>query len=122
MPTATVSERCKLTGVCPPARGAVLAELIRSGPSAVWLVIVDDVLEAEGLAEDAAFFHAASGQKRARGASESADFLVFPESITDSGELREAFTASSDRLNELNPRPPPNRGSASSAQSRRPWS
>ncbi len=92
--------RLKLTGVCPPARGAVLAELIRAGPSAVWLVVVDDAREAEGLAEDAAFFHAAGSGKKA-GPSQPADFLVFPESIADTRDLREAFAASSERLHVL---------------------
>jgi transcription-repair coupling factor (superfamily II helicase) len=101
MQTASVSERLKLTGVCPQARGAVLAELIRAGPPAVWVVVVGDVRDAEGLAEDAAFFHASAGPGGTPGKPGSADFLVFPESAGDGGDLREAFAASSDRLNVL---------------------
>ena len=100
MPAGNSSERFKLTGVCPPARAAVLAELIRAGPSAVWVVVVDNAREAEGLAEDAAFFHAAADRRKAAGPPE-ADFLVLPESIADSRDLREAFAASSERLNVL---------------------
>ena len=87
--------RTKLTGVCPPSRGAVIAELARAQPAPVWLVIAEDLKTAEHVAEDLAFFHAAFGDSRAHRA------LVFPESMTDNRDMREAFAASSDRLTVL---------------------
>ena len=87
--------RTKLTGICPPARGAVIAELARAQPAPVWLVIAEDLKTAEHIAEDLAFFHAASGDSRAHRT------LVFPESMTDNRDMREAFAASSDRLTVL---------------------
>ena len=87
--------RTKLTGICPPARGAVIAELARAQPAPVWLVIAEDLKTAEHVAEDLAFFHAASGDSRAHRT------LVFPESMTDNRDMREAFAASSDRLTVL---------------------
>jgi transcription-repair coupling factor (superfamily II helicase) len=95
MPASTVS-RCKLTGVCPPARGAVIAGLVREQPAPVWLVVAADLKSAEALAEDIAFFHAAAGGGPAELAA-----LVFPESMPDSRDMREAFAASSDRLTVL---------------------
>jgi transcription-repair coupling factor (superfamily II helicase) len=87
--------RTKLTGVCPPSRGAVIAELARAQPAPVWLVIAEDQKTAEHVAEDLALFHAAFGDSRAHRA------LVFPESMTDNRDMREAFAASSDRLTVL---------------------
>ncbi len=87
--------RTKLTGICPPSRGAVLAELARTQPAPVWLVVAEELKTAEHLAEDFAFFHAASGDPRP-GAT-----LVFPESMPDTRDMREAFAASSDRLTVL---------------------
>ena len=87
--------RTKLTGVCPTSRGAVIAELARAQPAPVWLVIAEDLKTAEHVAEDLAFFHAAFGDSRAHRA------LVFPESMTDNRDMREAFAASSDRLTVL---------------------
>src|SRR5580692_10090778 len=84
------SARASHTGVCPPARGAVLAELARAHPAPVWLAIVDELRDAERLAEDAAFF---LGEER--------EVLIFPESIPDGRDLREAFAAASDRLTVL---------------------
>jgi len=115
MSTAAALARIKLTGICPPARGAVAAELVRTYPAAVWVAVADDLKTAEQLAEDAAFFFGASASNRAggtrspgalanQGASHAAaDFraLVFPESMPDSRDMREAFAASSDRLNVL---------------------
>lgn len=85
----------KLTGICPAARGAVLAELVRARPAPVWLVIADELKTAEQLAEDVAFFHAA--------APDAAPLvvLVFPESQPDTRDMREAFAASADRLGVL---------------------
>ncbi len=94
-PMSSVSPRHKLTGVCPPARGAVVAELARTHAAPVWLVVAEDLKAAEQLAEDIAFFSAASGNPRPLHA------LVFPESMRDSRDMREAFAASSDRLTVL---------------------
>ena len=94
MPVPT-AQRHKLTGVCPPARGAVVAELLRAHTAPVWLVVAEDLKLAEHLAEDIAFFHAASGDARPLAT------LVFPESLPDSRDMREAFAASSDRLTVL---------------------
>ena len=88
-------QRHKLTGVCPPARGAVAAELVRVHPAPVWLVVTEDLKAAEQLAEDIAFFSAASGSPRPLHA------LVFPESMRDSRDMREAFAASSERVTVL---------------------
>jgi len=87
--------RHKLTGVCPPARGAVIAELARAHPAPVWLIVTENLKAAEHLAEDTAFFHRATGDPRPR------QTLVFPESIQDTADMREAFAASSDRLTVL---------------------
>jgi len=87
--------RCRLTGVCPPARAVVLASLLRQQPAPVWLVIAEELRVAEQLAEDIMLFHAAAGDPR------PLDVRVFPESLADSRDQREAFTASSDRLTVL---------------------
>src|SRR3954462_9937598 len=94
MPVST-AQRHKLTGVCPPARGAVVAELLRARVAPVWLVVAEDLKAAGHLADDLAFFHRAAGDKR------SQHVLVFPESMPDSRDMREAFAASSDRLTVL---------------------
>jgi transcription-repair coupling factor (superfamily II helicase) len=88
--------RHKLTGICPPARGAVIAELTRGHPAPVWLVITEDLKHAEQLAEDLAFFHRSAGGNPA-----SIETLVFPESMPDSRDMREAFAASADRTTVL---------------------
>src|SRR6185312_3332098 len=94
MPVPT-AQRHKLTGVCPPARGAVLAELLRVHPAPVWLLVTEDLKAAEQLAEDIPFFSgAASGQRPLQA-------LVFPESMRDSRDMREAFAASSERVTVL---------------------
>ena len=84
--------RAKHTGVCPPARGAVLAELLRRHPAPVWLVVADTLKAAEQLAEDCALFHAAAGEKSA-----PLETLVLPEALTESRDMAEAFAASADR-------------------------
>ncbi len=95
-PPAPTAARTKWTGVCPPARGAVVAELIRAVPAPVWIAVTEDLKAAEQLAEEVAFF------LRAAGAAEAPpQVLIFPESIADSRDMREAFAASSDRLNVL---------------------
>lgn len=85
--------RHKVLGVCPAARGAVLAECVRRSPSPVWVVVAADLKLAEQLAEDTAFFQKASGGQM--------ETLVFPESLADSRDMREAFAASGDRLTVL---------------------
>jgi len=93
---APSSQRFKLTGICPPARGAVIAGLVRAQPAPVWLVVAEDLRTAEALAEDIGFFHGAAGGRPA-----AVEVLVFPESMPDSRDMREAFAASSDRLTVL---------------------
>ena len=90
--SAATSARHQLTGICPAARGVVLAELTRAHPSSVWLVVADELKTAEQLAEDVAFFHAAANP------AAPLNVHVFPESMPDSRDMREAFAASSDRL------------------------
>ncbi len=87
--------RRKLTGVCPPARGAVVAEQTRAHPAPVWLVVAANLKAAEHLADDVVFFHAMAADDRPLQA------LVFPESMPEGGDMREAFAASSDRLTVL---------------------
>ena len=99
--TVVPSPRCKLTGVCPPARAAVLATLVRQRPAPVWLVVAEEPRLAERLAEDVMFFHAAAA------GAPPLEARVFPESLADSRDMREAFLASSDRLavlSQLRPR------------------
>jgi transcription-repair coupling factor (superfamily II helicase) len=91
----TGAVRHKIVGVCPAARGAVLADTMRGHTSGVWIVVAPDLRAAEQLAEDAAFFN------RALGAGDPIETLVFPESIPDSRDMREAFAASGDRLTVL---------------------
>jgi transcription-repair coupling factor (superfamily II helicase) len=95
MPVSSTLTRHRITGVCAPARGAVLAELLRAHPAPVWLAVAEDLKQAEALAEDVAFFWGAAG------AGVPPDVLVFPESMPDSRDMREAFAASSDRLTTL---------------------
>ena len=92
MPTAPASSRLKITGVCPPARAAVLAALLRRQPTPVWIVVADELRAAEQLAEDIVFFLEASPDPAPLEAH------VFPESLADNRAMREAFLASSDRL------------------------
>ena len=87
--------RHKIVGVCPQACGAVLAQTVRSHPAPVWIIVTDDQRQAEQLAEDFSFFLSVSG------AGESIDTLLFPESMADNPDMREAFAASSDRLTVL---------------------
>ena len=87
--------RHKIVGVSPSARGAVLAEMIASRPAPVWVVVTADLRSAEQLAEDVSFF------LRTQSAEAPPETLVFPESIPDSRDMREAFAASGDRLTVL---------------------
>ncbi len=95
MSVSPIASRFKLTGICPPARGAVLAELLLTYASPVWLVVASEARTVETLAEDIAFFHGAAGGKP------PPEVLIFPESLPDSRDMREAFAASSDRLTVL---------------------
>jgi len=92
VPESTTSPRTKLTGVCPAARAYALAELGHRRPAPVWLVIHEEAQQADALAEDLALFHHARNPKAAL------EIMLFPEAQTDNRDLREAFTAASDRL------------------------
>ena len=100
--------RAKHSGVCAPARGAVLARLLAAHPAPVWLVVADTLKAAEQLAEDAALFHAAlrpeaataKGKKTSappNGTGVALETLVFPEAHADARDMAEAFAASADR-------------------------
>ncbi len=95
MPAATATlRRHRITGVCPPVRGAVIAGLIRAQPAGVWLVVAEDLKVAEHLAEDVAFFDEAAP-------GDVAEVLVLPEAMPDHRDMREAFAASADRTTVL---------------------
>jgi len=85
--------RHKLTGICPPARGAIVAGLMRAQPATLWLVLARDGKLADALAEDIAFFHHNAEPK-----GDALAAYVFPENMPEGGDMREAFAASSDRL------------------------
>jgi transcription-repair coupling factor (superfamily II helicase) len=98
--------RVKHTGVCAPARGAVVGRLLARHPAPVWLVVADTLKVAEQLAEDTALFHAALAPDgpKAKGKKTSApadgpalETLVFPEAHADARDMAEAFAASADR-------------------------
>jgi len=91
----TGAARHKVLGVCAAARAAVLSEVMRAHPSPVWIVVSQDLKAAEQLAEDAVIFLGATGP------GPGIQALVFPESIPDSRDMREAFAASGDRLTVL---------------------
>ena len=79
--TATL-RRFKLTGVCPPAAGAVIEELTRVHPAPVWLIVAADAKTAEALAEDIAFF------RQIAGGPQLFEALVFPESMPTAADMR----------------------------------
>ncbi len=81
----------RLTGICPAAHPHALAELVRTHPAPVWLVVHEEAARTDSLAEDIALFHQAGG-------GPALDILAFPEAQTDNREMREAFNAASDRL------------------------
>ena len=95
MPASALTARHKHTGVTPPARGAVIAELTRQHPSPVWIIVAADLKSAEELAEDVAFFRSIDADKHAP------TTLVFPESMPDARDMREAIAASNDRYTAL---------------------
>ena len=82
--------RTKLTGICPAAQAHALAELLRLRPAPVWVVVHEEAQKTAALAEDIALFHSAGDSKV------KLHILPFPE--VQGGEMREAFTAASDRL------------------------
>ncbi len=103
-PAAPTPTRAKHTGVCPPARGAVLARLLARHPAPVWLVVADTLKVAEQLAEDTALFYSAAAPATAKSKGKAAatpghslEALVFPEAHTDARDMAEAFSASADR-------------------------
>ncbi|MFZ5494920.1 MAG: transcription-repair coupling factor [Verrucomicrobiota bacterium] len=85
------SPRIKLTGICPAAHPFALAELHRTHPAPVWLVIHEEPAHSDTLAEDIALFLRAA-------VTAGPDILVFPETQPDHRGMREAFNAASDRL------------------------
>ncbi|HTL69425.1 MAG TPA: transcription-repair coupling factor [Lacunisphaera sp.] len=97
--------RTKVTGVCPAARAFAVAALVRREKAPAWLVLHEETQQADALAEDLRLFQAALG------ADAPVEIVTFPEAQTDSRDLREAFTAASDRLAVLSklrgPRPTP---------------
>ncbi len=84
--------RQNITGICPPARAYALAHLIRTTPASLHLIVVPSQKLAEQLAEDLPLFLPTSTDS---------SLLLFPESLPDSQDMREAFTASADRLAAL---------------------
>jgi transcription-repair coupling factor (superfamily II helicase) len=90
VPEPTASKTTKLTGICPAAQGHALTELLRRYPVPVWLVLHEEAQKTDALAEDIALFHAADS------GTAKLEILSFPEA--QAGEMREAFTAASDRL------------------------
>lgn len=89
--SAAVSTR-QLVGVAPPARGAVLTDLIQQDESPVHLVVCQDLRQAEALAEDVALFSDLSAPE-----APSPEILVLPDSMPTDADMREAFAASADR-------------------------
>jgi len=92
VPAITASKLTKITGVCPAAHPHALAQLVRTNPAPVWLVLHEEAAQADALAEDIALFHSASGNPAAL------EILIFPEAQPDKRELRDSFNAASDRL------------------------
>jgi transcription-repair coupling factor (superfamily II helicase) len=104
--------RTKLTGVCPAARAYAIARLVCEQPAPVWLVVTEDARDADVFAEDIALFHqvvSSSGRQTAGNSRRDPtavmearlEILAFPESQADHRDIREAFTAASDRLTVL---------------------
>lgn len=91
VPPAPPTRRTKLTGICPPARGAVLAETLRRAPAPVWLIITPELRDAEQLVEDLPFYLALAGEKF------PPEVRLLPEALPDSRDIRESFAASADR-------------------------
>jgi transcription-repair coupling factor (superfamily II helicase) len=89
------SSRQRIIGVCPSARGLVLAACVARERSPLWLVACPDLRSAEALAEDVVLFSSPlPGKKDAT----KPLTMVLPESMPADADMRESFTASSDRL------------------------
>jgi transcription-repair coupling factor (superfamily II helicase) len=84
--------RKRLVGVCPAARAAVLASLLPSSRSRVWLIVAPDLKCAEQLADDVAMYSPGGTPP---------EVLVFPESMPEGRDMRETFAASAERLAAL---------------------
>jgi transcription-repair coupling factor (superfamily II helicase) len=82
----------QITGVCPPAKGAVLADLISREAAPVGFVICANLKQAEQLAEDMLLF---AHQEYTTG--QNPDVVVLPQSTTVDVDMREAFAVSADR-------------------------
>ncbi|MDR1281327.1 MAG: transcription-repair coupling factor, partial [Opitutaceae bacterium] len=96
-----VPYRAKHVGVCPSARGAVIAALVRARPAPVWIVVAEHARLAGQLAEDIPFFLETHAPSSSSSPSSAARVLLFPESMPETGDMREAFAASADRLTVL---------------------
>ncbi|GAB5559059.1 MAG: transcription-repair coupling factor [Synoicihabitans sp.] len=82
----------QLTGVCPAARGAVLAHHLRAEASPVSVIVCPDLKIAEQLAEDLQFY-----QHELETSPLPDEILVLPPSMATNADMREAFAASADR-------------------------
>jgi len=118
--TVSESKAKTVSGICPPARGLALAELIAAHPEqSLWLVVAPDTKTAEHLAEDIPFFQSLDDgaflpRTRANGhapekkgsapprpneaAQNKWDIVPLPEAMPDTRDMRDAFAASSQRL------------------------
>jgi len=83
------------TGICPPARGVVLAHHVQAADTPVWLVIAPDSRLAEQLTTDLRLFAEASGPSR------PPEVRVLPAALPAEQDMREAFAASADRTTVL---------------------
>jgi transcription-repair coupling factor (superfamily II helicase) len=110
MSTTASVQRLKLTGVSPPARGAVLANLLQTHPAPVWLVVAPDRKLAEQLVEDGPFFTQQSG------GSTEPSVLLLPETMPEGLDMRESFAASADRMTVLSRLRGTRRASAASSK------
>ena len=95
MPSISAATR-QIIGVCPPARGVVVTELIQSANAPVNLILCPDLKIAEQIAEDVALFHHESST-----GSVELDIVVLPQSMATDADMREAFAASADRTTVL---------------------
>jgi len=100
-----------VSGICPPARGLALAELIAAHPEQrLWLVVAPNAKTAEQLAEDIPFFQreefllgtrANRHAPKKKGAAPPLPIKgswTLPEAMPDTRDMRDAFAASSQRL------------------------
>jgi transcription-repair coupling factor (superfamily II helicase) len=72
-----------------------VAELLQAVPAPVWVIVAPELKLAEQLVEDVPFFVATAGVLA------PPDVLLLPESMPDGRDMREAFTASADRMTVL---------------------